>query len=106
MKKTLGGKKSKDKILNFKEFDNMTIPQLKKELEKLNKQIRKKKKGGTVIKASKGSQIKTLTQRQKDTLKNHAEHHTPKHMAFMKKQMRSGKTFGAAHKAAMKKVGK
>ena len=49
---------------------------------------------------------KTLTQKQKDTLKKHAKHHTPKHMAFMRKEMRAGKTFGAAHKAAMKKVGK
>ena len=49
---------------------------------------------------------KTLTQRQKDTLKKHAKHHTKKHMAFMRKEMRAGKTFGAAHKAAMKKVGK
>ena len=49
---------------------------------------------------------KTLTQRQKDTLKKHSKHHTTKHMAFMRKEMRAGKTFGAAHKAAMKKVGK
>ena len=49
---------------------------------------------------------KTLTQRQKDTLKKHAKHHTKKHMAYRRKEMRAGKTFGVAHKAAMKKVGK
>tara|TARA_Y100000593_G_C4171364_1_gene267169 strand:+ start:333 stop:491 length:159 start_codon:yes stop_codon:yes gene_type:complete len=49
---------------------------------------------------------KTLTKRQIDTLKRHSVHHTPKHMRMMKKLMRDGKTFGSAHKIAMKKVGK
>lgn len=47
-----------------------------------------------------------LTQRQKDTLKRHSVHHTKKHMEMMKKLMKDGKTFGEAHKMAMKKVGK
>ena len=47
-----------------------------------------------------------LTKRQKDTLKRHKKHHTNKHMAMMKKAMRNGKTFGQAHKMAMKKVGR
>jgi hypothetical protein len=47
-----------------------------------------------------------LTQRQKDTLKRHSKHHTKKHMAEMTKMMKQGKTFGEAHKMAMKKVGK
>ena len=47
-----------------------------------------------------------LTKRQTDTLKKHSVHHTPKHMAFMKKEMREGTTFSAAHKDALKKVGK
>tara|TARA_R100000700_G_scaffold31733_2_gene38896 strand:+ start:337 stop:537 length:201 start_codon:yes stop_codon:yes gene_type:complete len=47
-----------------------------------------------------------LTQRQKDTLKRHSKHHTKKHMDEMKKLMKQGKTFGEAHKVAMKKVGK
>ena len=47
-----------------------------------------------------------LTKRQEDTLKRHKKHHTAKHMAFMRKQMKAGKTFTAAHKMAMKKVGK
>tara|TARA_R100000664_G_scaffold1833_1_gene4773 strand:+ start:301 stop:507 length:207 start_codon:yes stop_codon:yes gene_type:complete len=49
---------------------------------------------------------KQLTQRQKDTLKRHSVHHTSKHMAEMRKLMKSGKTFTASHKIAMKKVGK
>ena len=47
-----------------------------------------------------------LTKRQEDTLKRHKKHHTAKHMAFMRRQMKAGKTFTAAHKLAMKKVGK
>tara|TARA_R100000544_G_C2182569_1_gene37623 strand:+ start:411 stop:563 length:153 start_codon:yes stop_codon:yes gene_type:complete len=47
-----------------------------------------------------------LTKRQKDTLKRHKKHHTNKHMAMMKKSMKNGKTFGQAHKIAMKKVGR
>jgi len=47
-----------------------------------------------------------LTQRQQDTLKKHSKHHTAKHMSFMRKEMKAGKTFTVAHKAAMKKVGK
>ena len=49
---------------------------------------------------------KKLTKRQTDTLKKHPVHHTPKHMAFMRKQMGKGVTFTQAHKDAMKKVGK
>ena len=47
-----------------------------------------------------------LTDRQKKTLKKHSVHHTKKHMAFMRAQMRKGKTFGQAHRAAQRKVGK
>jgi len=49
---------------------------------------------------------KQLTQRQKDTLARHSEHHTKKHMSEMKKMMGQGMTFGESHKAAMKKVGR
>jgi len=39
--------------------------------------------------------------------KTHSKHHTPKHIAFMKKFIRDGKgCFSKAHKAANKKVGK
>ena len=47
-----------------------------------------------------------LTSRQESALARHAQHHTAKHMASMKRMMRSGKTFGQAHKEAMKKVGR
>ena len=40
------------------------------------------------------------------TLKKHSEHHSKKHMDMMKKLMREGKTFNAAHTAAQKEVGK
>ena len=39
-------------------------------------------------------------------LKAHSVHHTSKHMNLMKKRMREGKTFKAAHTAAQKEVGK
>tara|TARA_Y100000361_G_C11132384_1_gene329755 strand:+ start:1119 stop:1316 length:198 start_codon:yes stop_codon:yes gene_type:complete len=52
------------------------------------------------------SVTKKLTKRQQATLRRHASHHTKKHMAFMRREMRKGKSFTAAHKAAMKKVGK
>tara|TARA_A100001391_G_scaffold199591_2_gene182831 strand:- start:27 stop:182 length:156 start_codon:yes stop_codon:yes gene_type:complete len=48
---------------------------------------------------------KSLTQRQKDTLKKHSKHHSARHMAMMRKEMRAGKSFTAAHKMAQKKVG-
>lgn len=50
--------------------------------------------------------IKKLTDKQRSLLKNHSVHHTEKHMAEMRREMRSGKTFTQAHKSAMKKVGK
>ena len=49
---------------------------------------------------------KSLTKRQKTTLKRHKKHHTAKHMTAMRKAMRKGKTFTKAHKLAMKKVGR
>ena len=49
---------------------------------------------------------KKLTKRQNNALRRHSRHHTKKHMAFMRTQMRKGKTFTQAHKAAMKKVGR
>ena len=47
-----------------------------------------------------------LTKRQQSTLKKHSVHHSKKHMSEMRKAMREGSTFTAAHKRAMKKVGK
>ena len=47
-----------------------------------------------------------LTARQEAALARHKEHHTAKHMAFMRKEMKKGMTFTQAHKMAMKTVGK
>jgi len=47
-----------------------------------------------------------MTERQKTTMKKHAEHHTIKHMKMMVKLMKEGKSFTEAHKIAMEKVGK
>ena len=49
---------------------------------------------------------KALTARQTAALKRHAVHHTAKHMAEMRKAMRSGKTFNQAHAMAMRKTGR
>ena len=56
--------------------------------------VRKKKK------------LKKLTKRQIATLRRHRSHHTKKHMTVMVRAMKEGKTFGQAHKLAMRKVGK
>ena len=50
--------------------------------------------------------MKKLTDRQEATMKRHSKHHTRKHMALMRRLMIQGKSFGQAHKAAQKKVGK
>ena len=49
---------------------------------------------------------KTLTDKQKEMMKQHSSHHTDKHMSFMKNLMLSGKTFKKAHEMAQKKIGK
>ena len=36
----------------------------------------------------------------------HAQHHTQRHMAFMKKRMREGASFTQAHKEAKQMVGR
>ena len=47
-----------------------------------------------------------LTIRQKNKLKEHSEHHSKKHMEFMKRRMRAGDSFTEAHKKAKAKVGR
>ena len=54
----------------------------------------------------KGIDMSSLTKRQQDSMKKHSQHHTKKHMDFMKKEMLNGSTFTAAHKKAQKEVGK
>tara|TARA_R100001510_G_scaffold48443_1_gene46230 strand:- start:524 stop:676 length:153 start_codon:yes stop_codon:yes gene_type:complete len=50
--------------------------------------------------------MSTLTDRQKEMLKNHSKHHSERHMRMMRKLMKDGKSFTQAHKAAQKEVGK
>ena len=47
-----------------------------------------------------------LTDRQKETLKKHSKHHSKKHMNMMIGKMKTGMSFGKAHKLAQSKVGK
>ena len=47
---------------------------------------------------------KKLTNAQK--LKEHSKHHSAKHMAMMRKDIKAGMSFTAAHRKAMKLVGK
>ena len=47
-----------------------------------------------------------LTPKQIVTLNKHSKHHTKKHMDLMKKLMREGTSFKAAHTAAQQQVGK
>ena len=50
--------------------------------------------------------MKKLTLSQIRTLKKYSEHHSKKHMDLMKKLMREGSSFKAAHTKAQKDVGK
>ena len=47
-----------------------------------------------------------MTQNQRDKLKQHAKHHSAKHLASMRKDMKNGMSFTKAHNKAMKMVGK
>jgi hypothetical protein len=42
----------------------------------------------------------------KHLMEKHKAHHTPKHMALMRKLIKEGKTFNQAHRQAQKEVGK
>ena len=41
-----------------------------------------------------------------EKLREHAKHHSKKHIEMMKKLMKEGKTFSQAHNITMKKIGK
>jgi len=62
------------------------------------------KKAKKVVKKIKKSN--GLTQKQKDKLKEHAKHHTTKHMSIMTKMIKGGTSFSKAHSVAQKMVGK
>ena len=53
-------------------------------------------------KPKRGGKKKTNAQR----LKEHSKHHTKKHIDMMRKDMKAGMSFTAAHKKAQKLVGK
>ena len=54
----------------------------------------------------KGIDMSGLTTRQQQTMKKHSQHHTKKHMQYMRNSMMRGATFTQAHKRAQKAVGK
>ena len=43
---------------------------------------------------------------EKHLMNEHKAHHTPKHMTYMRKLMKQGKSFEEAHKEAMREIGK
>ena len=47
-----------------------------------------------------------LTDQQKKTMEKQSKHHSKKHMMAMAKMMVKGTSFSAAHKKAMKDIGK
>tara|TARA_R100000231_G_C5240200_1_gene139528 strand:+ start:210 stop:410 length:201 start_codon:yes stop_codon:yes gene_type:complete len=47
-----------------------------------------------------------LTESQMKKLKEHSKHHSAKHMAMMRKDMKAGMSFTKAHNKAKKLVGK
>ena len=57
-------------------------------------------------KSVKGVSMAGLTMRQANAMKKHSKHHTAKHLKMMANAMKKGKSFGASHKMAQKKVGK
>jgi hypothetical protein len=48
----------------------------------------------------------TISEADRKRLAEHKVHHTAKHMTIMRRELRAGKTFGQAHKIAMKDHGK
>jgi hypothetical protein len=65
-------------------------------------ELRKEGKGWK----TKGKIMAKITKREESALKAHSKHHTKKHMQFMRRLIKEGKTFTSAHNQAMKKVGK
>tara|TARA_B100001939_G_C16894683_1_gene597040 strand:- start:1120 stop:1293 length:174 start_codon:yes stop_codon:yes gene_type:complete len=54
----------------------------------------------------KGIDMSGLTTRQQQTMKKHSQHHTKRHMEYMRNSMMRGATFTQAHQRAQKAVGK
>ena len=49
---------------------------------------------------------KPLTFRQRETLNQHSQKHTSKHMTYMRDRMKKGDTFKDAHQKATRRVGR
>jgi len=49
---------------------------------------------------------KELSKTQKELMKTHSNHHTKKHLNFMKKKMLEGFCFQQSHELAKKNIGK
>ena len=95
-----------DKDGNKKESMKKAVADMKGKRQITRKKNPTKAAVMSKAKDSKPKKTRTLTTRQENALQRHKEHHTAKHMALMRKLMREGKTFGEAHKIAMKEVGK
>ena len=54
----------------------------------------------------KGVDMSSLTKRQQQTMKKHSQHHSKRHMEYMRNSMKRGATFTQAQKRAQKAVGK
>ena len=65
----------------------------------------KKAKKALTVKSVKGVSTAGLTNRQANTLKKHAVHHTGKHIRAMVNAMKRGASFSESHKKAQRKVG-
>jgi hypothetical protein len=72
----------------------------KKPVRKVKKPVKRK------VKKPVKKKVLKLTEAQNKKLSMHKKHHSAKHMSMMRKLMKEGKSFGAAHRAAQKKVGK
>ena len=64
-----------------------------------------KKKKPSKKKVKKATAVR-LTKAQEAKLSKHSGHHSAKHMAMMRREMKKGKSFAAAHRMAKKAVGK
>jgi hypothetical protein len=50
--------------------------------------------------------VAKIGKKQEAALKAHSDHHSKKHMSFMRRLIKEGATFSESHKKAMKKIGK
>lgn len=82
-------------------------PKKKKPMKKKAAPKRKpmKKKKPSKKKVKKATAVR-LTKAQEAKLSKHSGHHSAKHMAMMRREMKKGKSFAAAHRMAKKAVGK